>query len=117
MGCRFRPSALGAGCWGVRDRVGGEGNGLAPEEPLALGGPHLEWVRRSIHDLCQPLTALQLLLYMGLAERVGDKAEAAEVVGLRKTLDEAIVECDKLVSLVRSMQQRTTDRNEDGSFG
>jgi hypothetical protein len=54
---------------------------------------------------------------MGLAERVGDKAEAAEVVGLRKTLDEAIVECDKLVSLVRSMQQRTTDRNEDGSFG
>lgn len=100
----------------MRDRVGGGSAELAPEESLALAGVSWNWMQRSIHDLCQPLTALQVLLYLGLADGMGDTGGAGKEAALRKTLEDAMVECGKLVLLVRSMQQWVADHEENGSL-
>jgi len=100
----------------VRDRIGEDRGELVSEESLLLAGAGWDWMRTSIHDLCQPLTTLQVLLYLGLAEGGVSQAVAGEESGLRKTLDEAMVECDRLVSVVRSMQQWMAEREKNGSL-
>ena len=57
-----------------------------------------EWMRGALHDLCQPLTALECRLFLGLNET--GEAE------LRSTIKEAIQQCERLISGVRGMQVR-----------
>ena len=58
----------------------------------------MEWVRGALHDLCQPLTALECRLFLGLLD--GSEAE------LRVSVKEARVQCERLIAGVRGMQAR-----------
>ena len=57
-----------------------------------------EWMRIALHDLCQPLTALECRLYLGL----GEPNEPA----LRLAMQEAMMQCERLIDGVRGMQIR-----------
>ncbi len=61
-----------------------------------------EWVRRSLHDLCQPLTALQCRLSLGMM-CVGED-DAAELAELRRMMHDSLTECERMMDLVRVMQ-------------
>lgn len=58
----------------------------------------LEWVHVALHDLCQPLTALECRLFLGLHEE-GPEA-------MLQAMKEAMVECERLIDGVRAMQNR-----------
>ncbi len=57
-----------------------------------------EWMRDALHDLCQPLTALECRLFLGLREQ--DETE------MRVAMKEAMVQCERLIDGVRGMQVR-----------
>ena len=64
----------------------------------------LDWLRDAMHDLCQPLTALECGLFLGTVSADGVRAPTAEE--LLATILGALEECDKLTKLVRSIQER-----------
>ncbi len=68
-----------------------------------------EWLRTKVHDLCQPLMALECLLYVN-REPVAD--EPLEASLLRRVMDEGLVECGRMLVLVRAMQQRLAEDEE-----
>ena len=55
------------------------------------------WLEKALHDLCQPLTALQCRLFLGLQDAAAEKDTA---------LREAMRQCDRTIELVRAMQVR-----------
>ena len=57
-------------------------------------------MREALHDLSQPLTAMECRLYLGTM----DPADTAEQ--LRETIREALAECERLMLRVRAMQAR-----------
>ena len=57
-----------------------------------------EWLRDALHDLCQPLTALECRLFLGLSQQ--GEAE------MRTAIKEAMVQCERLIDGVRGMQIR-----------
>jgi signal transduction histidine kinase len=63
------------------------------------------WLRRALHDLCQPLTALDCLLYINREPVTG---ELLETTVLRNVMEEALVESTRMLTLVRQMQERLT---------
>ena len=57
-----------------------------------------EWIKDALHDLCQPLTALECRLFLGL----GETGEAE----MRAAMKEAMAQCERLIDGVRGMQVR-----------
>ena len=62
-----------------------------------------EWMRVALHDLCQPLTALECCLHVSTMEIDGELPAPEE---LRHTIRAAIAECERMMSRVRAMQER-----------
>lgn len=65
------------------------------------------WMQGALHDLCQPLTALQCRL--ALATLVQKNGREEEVQELRATVVESLVECERLIGHVRRMQTGMSD--------
>jgi signal transduction histidine kinase len=74
-----------------------------------------ESMRRLLHDLCQPLTALECLLYLSSLARPQEMTEGEETLALRRTIDDGMVECRRMFSLVRSMQEQLTEDQGAGT--
>ncbi len=64
-----------------------------------------EWMRKALHDLCQPLTALDCLLYLNSLPDA-DAGDVKDSAALQRAIHDAMVECSKMMELVRSMQAR-----------
>lgn len=65
------------------------------------------WMQVALHDLCQPLTALQCRLT--LATMVTKNGREEEIQELRATVAESLAECDRLIGHVRRMQDGMGD--------
>ena len=68
---------------------------------LAAGAPAPEavWMRTALHDLAQPLTALECVLFLGTL------APTPSAATLREAIDEALVQCQRMTDGVRAMQE------------
>lgn len=74
----------------------------------AEAGEAEAWLGAALHDLCQPLTALQCRLALGslaTAGRVGD-----ELTELREAVRDSLVQCERMLKQVRAMQVYLGDR-------
>jgi hypothetical protein len=69
-----------------------------------------KWMRVALHDLCQPLTALECCLYVGTMDIDGEPPAEDD---LRETIRAALVECERMMSRVRAMQERLHE--DDGA--
>lgn len=67
----------------------------------------LDWVRQAMHDLCQPLTALECGLYVGTMSADGIRAPTAEE--LLATILAALQQCERASMQVRAIQERMRD--------
>lgn len=76
-----------------------------------VGGVEV-WMQGALHDLCQPLTALQCRLALATLVRKGGPEE--ELAELRETVVESLVECERLIGHVRRMQFGMGDGSEEG---
>ena len=63
-----------------------------------------EWMRKALHDLCQPLTALECGLFVGTMSPDGITAPKAEE--LMATIIQALEQCERVTGQVRMIQQR-----------
>ena len=61
------------------------------------------WVREAIHDLSQPLTALECALFLGTSSPDGTRAPTAEE--LLVTIQQGLEQCERMITQVRTMQQ------------
>lgn len=59
-----------------------------------------EWMRTALHDLAQPLTALECVLFLGTLEPEADGQR------MRQAIDQALAQCSRLTQGVRAMQDR-----------
>ena len=64
----------------------------------------LGWMPKAMHDLCQPLTALECGLFLGTMRADGVEAPTAEE--LMATILAALNQCQRATALVRAMQER-----------
>ncbi len=62
----------------------------------------------ALHDLCQPLTALQCRLFLATLVSGEDRAEEME-----QAVEDALRQCERAIGLVRAMQDRTHDKTRD----
>lgn len=76
----------------MRDPVEGE-------DQTVRGTP---WFEKALHDLCQPLTALECGLYLSSLNL--QKDPTLQVAELRETIRHALVQCDRMIKSVRVMQ-------------
>ena len=58
----------------------------------------LEELKRGLHDMSQPLTTLQCRLYVGSLE--------SDAAGLRKTVEDGVVDCERVMGWVHHLQNR-----------
>ena len=58
------------------------------------------WMRKALHDLAQPLTALECRLFLSTLE------QDCGVDELRQAIAEALVQCQRMIGEVRAMQDR-----------
>lgn len=65
------------------------------------------WMEKGLHDLCQPLTALQCRLFLGTL------APEHDVDELRLAIRESMVQCERLVTQVRRLQMKLGEDKED----
>ena len=72
-----------------------------PEVPVS----DRQWMRQALHDLSQPLTAMECRLYVGMLSSDGEP-DPAELIA---TIRESLVECERLMAFVRSMQEHLGD--------
>lgn len=68
------------------------------------------WLQKALHDLCQPLTALQCRLFLGTMTPAGGPQE--ELAELRSAVRESLVQCDRMMTHVRIMQIGLGNRGE-----
>ena len=73
---------------------------LAERHELAKEG----WLAHALDDLCQPLTALECLLYVHQDPLEDDSLKATL---LRRVMQEALVEVSRITDIVRAMQLRS----------
>lgn len=64
----------------------------------------LDWMRKAMHDLCQPLTALECGLFLGTIGVDGVRAPTAEE--LLTTILAALEQCERATVQVRAIQER-----------
>jgi hypothetical protein len=62
------------------------------------------WIREALHDLCQPLTALECGLYIGTMSPDGVRAPRADE--LLATILEALAQAERLSAALRVIQDR-----------
>ena len=67
-----------------------------------------EWIMDALHDLCQPLTALQCRLFLGTYRVEGPARNAA----MEEAIAEALVQCDRMIEKVRAIQERMHAEDE-----
>ncbi len=67
-------------------------------------------VRGALHDLAQPLTALQCRLYLGTLAG-GDLAE------MQRTIHESLAECERMMHLARALSERLENFTGKGGSG
>ena len=82
----------------------------APEASEGVDGATVVWMRKALHDLCQPLTALECGLFLGTMSPDGVRAPRAEE--LVETILQALEQCELLTGQVRAMQDRLQDGTE-----
>lgn len=69
---------------------------MAHEENRSESDPMILELRTLLHDLCQPMTALQCRLELARMETEDEAAGRA--------MDEALAECDRLYSITEKMR-------------
>jgi phosphoglycerate-specific signal transduction histidine kinase len=72
-------------------------------------GKPASWMQIALHDLCQPLMALECLLYVN---REAVPEESLDASLLRNVMVEGLVECGRMMALVRAMQERVSAGEE-----
>lgn len=70
------------------------------ESESGEGVEYEAWMQKRLHDLCQPLTALQCRLF--LATMV--KEPEGELEELREAVRESLVQCERMIGQIRVMQ-------------
>ena len=77
---------------------------LDPMERVRQGVGAPAWMRTALHDLCQPLTALECQLYIALLdmEAEGQRGAAQE----RATIEFGLHECNRMMTVIRAIQAR-----------
>lgn len=71
-------------------------------EPLKT---HLDatWMRRALHDLSQPLCALECRLVIGTLE--SQEAETPEAArALRAAVEDALIQCARMMAQIHALQ-------------
>lgn len=63
-------------------------------------------VRKGLHDLAQPLTALQCRLWLGTVEEGSEQS-------FRSTVEESLVECERMIASLRTMQEQVDEATQD----
>ncbi len=63
-----------------------------------------EWMRAALHDLSQPLTALECGLFIGTMSPDGVRAPNAQE--LLATILQALEQCERVSMQLRAMQER-----------
>ena len=101
MGWDSRPFT---GVWDVHEVSEVEGRALLAAE-MALA----KEISIGLHDLCQPLTALQCRLELGKMDATAEGMEAA--------IADALAECARLNDMVRAMQDRVLHPARHHSVG
>ena len=64
----------------------------------------VEWMRGAIHDLCQPLTALECRLFLGTLGPQGVGSPAPEE--MREAIHLGLVQCGRMMPPVRAMRDK-----------
>ncbi len=67
-----------------------------------------DWMQDALHDLSQPLTALQCRLFLAAQHTPGGVWEQVE---MRRAVEEGLQQCERMIVHIRSMQQYL---DEDG---
>ena len=91
-------SSLAAGL----ECVHGAGTSMAAAETKER---HAAWIQPLIHDLCQPLMALDCLLSVNREAVPGESLDASL---LRTVMEEGLVECGRMIALIRAIEERTS---------
>ena len=65
---------------------------------------HTPWMCKAVHDLCQPLTALECGLYIGTMSPDGIRAPTA--TELLETILAALAQCERVTERLRVIQDR-----------
>ena len=94
----------------MRTGQDGSGAGVPKVGSAEVGETDDAWLRQGLHDLCQPLTALDCLLYVNREPKAGESLEAGL---LRNVMAEGLIECGRMLVLVRELQDRLTQRQQD----
>jgi hypothetical protein len=91
--------------WSARVAVESAGAGTS--------GPDsgLEWLRTALHDLAQPLTTLECLLFLGKLDADQDASK------LGQTVDEAMVQCQRMLVCFRAIQEQLSTANDKTGTG
>ena len=63
-----------------------------------------KWMEDSLHDLCQPLTALQCRLFLATLATGQERGSEME-----QAVADALRQCDRAITLVRGMQERVLE--------
>ena len=61
-----------------------------------------DWIQDALHDLSQPLTALQGRLFLATLHPPGSEEERAE---MRHAVEDGLQQCERMMVSVRSMQR------------
>lgn len=61
-----------------------------------------DWIQNALHDLSQPLTALQGRLFLATLHSPGSEEECAE---MRHAVEDGLQQCERMMVIVRSMQR------------
>jgi len=62
------------------------------------------WMRNAVHDLCQPLTALECGLFIGTMRPDGVRVPTADE--LLATIRQALEQCERVTGQLRVIQER-----------
>jgi hypothetical protein len=73
------------------------------------------WMRKALHDLCQPLTTLEGLLYLQTLTRGNREEPVSADNEVWQAIDEALHECNRMFAIVRVMQERLADVGLDAA--
>ena len=66
-----------------------------------------DWIQDALHNLSQPLTALQGRLFLATLHLPGSEQERTE---MRRAVEDGLQQCERMMVSVRSMQ-RHMDEN------
>jgi len=84
-----------------------------PEAKQCAAKDKTAWMREALHDLSQPLTALECGLSVGTMSPDGVRAPHAEE--LLATILEALAQCERVTAQVRAMQDELNEEQGIGS--